>query len=114
MSARRRVTDFVKGKGPYVWVTAYDYPTAKIVDEAGVDGILVGDSLGMVVLGLPNTLGVTLADMIRHTQAVARARPRALVVADMSLTGPVKGSHTPSIISLRLFSTYTLTSSGTA
>ncbi|MCX8135445.1 3-methyl-2-oxobutanoate hydroxymethyltransferase [Pyrobaculum aerophilum] len=92
MSARRRVTDFVKGKGPYVWVTAYDYPTAKIEDEAGVDGILVGDSLGMVVLGLPNTLGVTLADMIRHTQAVARARPRALVVADMPFmsyeTGP--------------------------
>jgi len=81
--SRRKVTDFAKGKGPYVWITAYDYPTAKLADEAGVDGILVGDSLGMVVLGLPNTLGVTLADMIRHTQAVARARPRALIVADM-------------------------------
>ncbi|ABP51551.1 MULTISPECIES: 3-methyl-2-oxobutanoate hydroxymethyltransferase [Pyrobaculum] len=89
---KRRVTDFVKGGGPYVWVTAYDYPTAKLVDEAGVDGILVGDSLGMVVLGLPNTLGVTLADMVRHTQAVARAAPKALVVADMPFmtyeTGP--------------------------
>ncbi len=89
---RRRVSDFTKGGGPYVWITAYDYPTAKLVDEAGVDGILVGDSLGMVVLGLPNTLGVTLADMVRHTQAVARAKPRALVVADMPFmtyeTGP--------------------------
>ncbi|MGC8584034.1 MAG: 3-methyl-2-oxobutanoate hydroxymethyltransferase [Thermoproteus sp.] len=89
---RRRISDFTKGGGPYVWITAYDYPTAKLVDEAGVDGILVGDSLGMVVLGLPNTLGVTLADMVRHTQAVARARPRALVVADMPFmtyeTGP--------------------------
>ncbi|MFN3804544.1 MAG: 3-methyl-2-oxobutanoate hydroxymethyltransferase [Pyrobaculum sp.] len=79
----RRVTDFKKGGGPYVWITAYDYPTARLVDGAGVDGILVGDSLGMVVLGLPNTLSVTLADMVRHTEAVARAKPKALVVADM-------------------------------
>lgn len=89
---RRKVTDFVKGGGPYVWITAYDYPTARLVDEAGVDGILVGDSLGMVVLGLPNTLGVTLRDIIRHTEAVARSRPKALVVADMPFmtyeTGP--------------------------
>ncbi len=80
---KRRVTDFKKGGGPYVWITAYDYPTARLVDEAGVDGILVGDSLGMVMLGLPNTLGVTLRDMVRHTEAVARAKPKALVVADM-------------------------------
>ncbi|MEM0370023.1 MAG: 3-methyl-2-oxobutanoate hydroxymethyltransferase [Pyrobaculum sp.] len=80
---RRKVTDFVKGGGPYVWITAYDYPTAKLVDEAGVDGILVGDSLGMVVLGYSNTLSVKLSDMVRHTEAVARARPKALVVADM-------------------------------
>ena len=66
-----------------VMVTAYDTPTARLVDEAGVDVILVGDSLGMVVLGLPSTLQVTMDDMVRHTAAVARAEPRAMVVGDM-------------------------------
>lgn len=66
-----------------VCLTAYDYPTAKLVDRAGVDLILVGDSLGMVVLGLPSTLPVTVEDIVRHTQAVSRAVERALVVADM-------------------------------
>ena len=66
-----------------VMVTAYDTITARLVDEAGVDAILVGDSLGMVVLGLPSTLQVTIEDMIRHTEAVARAKPRALIVGDM-------------------------------
>lgn len=64
-------------------LTAYDYTTAKLLDEAGVDSILVGDSLGMVVLGYENTLQVTLEDMIHHTRAVARAAKRALVIADM-------------------------------
>jgi len=73
----------MKGKRVITAITAYDYPTALIVDEAGVDLILVGDSLGMVVLGYDSTLRVTLDDMIRHTAAVARARPRAHVVADM-------------------------------
>jgi 3-methyl-2-oxobutanoate hydroxymethyltransferase len=66
-----------------VMVTAYDTPTARIVDRAGVDIILVGDSLGMVVLGYESTLSVTMEDMVRHTAAVHRARPRALLVADM-------------------------------
>jgi len=66
-----------------VCLTAYDYPTARLVDRAGVDLILVGDSLGMVVLGLPSTLPVTVEDIVRHTQAVSRAVERALVVADM-------------------------------
>ncbi len=66
-----------------VMITAYDYPTAKIVDEAGVDGILVGDSVGMVLLGYDSTLKVTMEDMLHHVKAVARANPRALVVADM-------------------------------
>lgn len=66
-----------------VMVTAYDTPTARLVDEAGVDVILVGDSLGMVVLGLPSTLQVTMDDMVRHTAAVARAGPRAMIVGDM-------------------------------
>jgi len=66
-----------------VSVTAYDYSTAKLVDSAGIDIILVGDSLGMVVLGYPDTTRVTIDDMVHHTAAVARARPKALVVADL-------------------------------
>ncbi len=64
-------------------ITAYDALFAKIFDEAGVDIILVGDSLGQVVLGLPNTLGVTMEDMERHTGAAARGRKRAYLIADM-------------------------------
>ncbi len=64
-------------------LTAYDYPTARLLDEAGVDILLVGDSLGMVVLGYENTLPVTLEEMLHHTRAVCRGVERALVVADM-------------------------------
>ncbi|MDQ2826926.1 MAG: 3-methyl-2-oxobutanoate hydroxymethyltransferase [Actinomycetota bacterium] len=64
-------------------VTAYDAPTARIADDAGVDVILVGDSVAMVVLGYEDTLQVTVEDMAHHVAAVARARPRALVVADL-------------------------------
>ena len=64
-------------------LTAYDYPTARLLDEAGVDILLVGDSLGMVVLGYENTLPVTLEEMLHHTRAVRRGVQRALVVADM-------------------------------
>ena len=64
-------------------VTAYDYPAARLVDRAGVDIILVGDSLGMVVLGYEDTTKVTMDEMLHHSRAVARARPRALVVGDM-------------------------------
>jgi len=66
-----------------VSVTAYDYPTARLADEAGVDLILVGDSLGMVVLGYESTIPVTLSEMAHHLKAVLRAQPRALVVADL-------------------------------
>ncbi|MEA2686021.1 MAG: 3-methyl-2-oxobutanoate hydroxymethyltransferase [Actinomycetota bacterium] len=72
-----------KGGPPLVMVTAYDAPTARIADEAGVDVILVGDSVAMVVLGYDDTLQVTLADMAGHVAAVARTRPRPLVVADL-------------------------------
>jgi len=71
------------GSSPLVMVTAYDAPTARIADEAGVDIILVGDSVAMVVLGYDDTLQVSVDDMAHHTGAVARARPRALVVADL-------------------------------
>lgn len=64
-------------------LTAYDYSTAKIVDKAGINSILVGDSLGMVMLGYPDSTRVTMEDMIHHTKAVARAAENALVVADM-------------------------------
>lgn len=64
-------------------LTAYDYPTARLLDEAGVDLILVGDSLGMVVLGLPDTTGVTMADMLHHLKAVRRGVKSAPVIADL-------------------------------
>lgn len=64
-------------------LTAYDHPTAKILDKAGVDTILVGDSVGPVVLGYPNTIPVTVEEMIHHTRAVVRGTKRALVIIDM-------------------------------
>ncbi len=64
-------------------LTAYDFPTARILDDGGIDVLLVGDSLGMVVLGHGSTVPVTMDDMLHHTKAVARAARRALVVADM-------------------------------
>jgi len=66
-----------------VALTAYDFPVAKLVDEAGIDIILVGDSVGMVVLGYENTIPVTMEEMIHHTKPVAKATERALVVGDM-------------------------------
>lgn len=80
------ITDFLKKKAEgkkITMLTAYDYPFAKIVDEAGIDGILVGDSLGMVVQGLENTLPVTMDEMIYHTKMVARAVQNALIIGDM-------------------------------
>ncbi len=73
-----------KKKGEKITIlTAYDYLTAKIVDSAGVDAILVGDSLGMVVLGYPSTIPVTMEEMIHHTKAVVRGRKNAMVIFDM-------------------------------
>ena len=78
-----RARKVAHGADPLVMVTAYDAPGARIADEAGVDLILVGDSLAMVVLGYDDTLQVTVEDMAHHTAAVARAKPRALVVGDL-------------------------------
>ena len=72
-------------------LTAYDYPTARLLDEAGTDIILVGDSLGMVVLGYPDTTSVTLDDMIRHTGAVVRGVERSVLVTDL----PIDTYRTP-------------------
>lgn len=89
-SARRRPTvpqirahKCRSGADPLVMVTAYDAPGARIASEAGVDMILVGDSLAMVVLGYDDTLQVTIEDMAHHTAAVARAKPDALIVGDL-------------------------------
>ena len=81
----------MKGETPIAALTAYDYPTAKFLDACSVPLLLVGDSLGMVVLGLPDTTGVTMEDMLHHTRAAARAQPRALLVADL----PVGSYATP-------------------
>jgi 3-methyl-2-oxobutanoate hydroxymethyltransferase len=64
-------------------LTAYDYPSARLVDEAGIDMVLVGDSLGMVVLGYENTMPVSMEEMLHHTRAVRRGVKRALMIADM-------------------------------
>src|SRR5438874_7329714 len=72
-------------------LTAYDYPTARLLDESGIDIILVGDSLGMVVLGYEDTTPVTLEEMLHHTRAVARGARRALLIADM----PIHTYNTP-------------------
>jgi 3-methyl-2-oxobutanoate hydroxymethyltransferase len=69
--------------GKIAALTAYDYPMTRLLDEAGIPLIMVGDSLGMVVLGYPDTTHVTLAEMEHHTRAAARAKPRALLVADL-------------------------------
>jgi 3-methyl-2-oxobutanoate hydroxymethyltransferase len=79
----RTIRDMKAERVRIVSVTAYDYPSARLADEAGVDLILVGDSLGMVVLGYESTLPVTLSEMAHHLKAVVRAQPRALVVADL-------------------------------
>lgn len=72
-------------------LTAYDYPTARLLDECGVDVLLVGDSLGMVVLGYPDTTHVTMDEMAHHTRAVARAALRAMIWADL----PIASYDTP-------------------
>ena len=74
----------MKAKGEKItMLTAYDCPTARLLDQAGIDILLVGDSLGMVVLGYPNTLPVTMEEMLHHTNAVSRGAKEALVVGDM-------------------------------
>src|SRR5678815_4549477 len=81
----------MKGRKKIAALTAYDFPTARLLDEAGIPLILVGDSLGMVVLGYPDTTHVTLAEMEHHVRAAARTKPSALLVADL----PYRSYETP-------------------
>jgi 3-methyl-2-oxobutanoate hydroxymethyltransferase len=81
------------GEVPLVMVTAYDEPSARLCDAAGVDLLLVGDSVANTVLGYPDTLHVTIDDMARHTAAVSRAAPRALVVGDLPWMSYHTGVH---------------------
>ena len=88
MSERKKVTlptlfKKVANSEPITWLTCYDYPTAYLQEQAGIDMILVGDSLGMTMLGYESTLPVTMEDMIRHTQAVRRGAPNVFLVGDM-------------------------------
>jgi 3-methyl-2-oxobutanoate hydroxymethyltransferase len=88
MTDRKKITIttlFAKAERgePISWLTCYDYPTAYFQEQAGIDMILVGDSLGMTMLGYDKTLPVTMDDMIRHTQAVRRGAPTAFLVGDM-------------------------------
>ena len=88
MSDRKKVTlrtlfSKASKNEPISWLTCYDYPTAHFQEEAGIDMILVGDSLGMTMLGYDGTLPVTMEDMIRHTQAVRRGSPNVFLVGDM-------------------------------
>lgn len=88
MSERKKVTirtlfNKVTTGEPISWLTCYDYPTAYFQEQAGIDMILVGDSLGMTMLGYDSTLPVTMNDMIRHTQAVRRGAPSVFLVGDM-------------------------------
>ena len=90
---KNSVSTFLKAKKnneKLSMLTAYDYSTAKLIDETGINGILVGDSLGMVCLGYKDTLSVTMEDMIHHTRAVSRGTENALVVGDM----PFMSYHT--------------------
>jgi len=84
--AKITIQDFLKKKveqKKITMLTAYDYPFAKIVDEAGIDAIIVGDSVGMVVQGLENTLPVTMDEMLYHTNIVSRAVKNAMVIGDL-------------------------------
>ncbi|MDB6137712.1 MAG: 3-methyl-2-oxobutanoate hydroxymethyltransferase [Verrucomicrobiaceae bacterium] len=78
---------------PLAVLTCYDYPTARLLDEAGIDLLLVGDSLGMVVLGMPDTTSVTMEDMLHHLKAVVRGAGRVPVIADL----PINSYTTPEL-----------------
>src|SRR5437762_5925737 len=79
----KQLQDMKQRRERFAMLTAYDYSTAKLLDEAGVPTLLVGDSLGVVMLGYETTLNTTMDDMVRHTQAVVRGSKQALIVSDL-------------------------------
>ena len=86
MQKKITINDFIESKKNHkkiTMLTAYDYPMAKLIDEAGADAILVGDSLGMVVLGYEDTTKVTMEDMLHHAKAVSRGAKRSMIIGDM-------------------------------
>src|SRR5437016_5649235 len=85
MNATEKYREMKKRGEKITSLTAYDYPTARLLDESGIDIILIGDSLGMVVLGYEDTTSVTLEEMLHHTRASARGVKQALVVGDMPI-----------------------------
>src|SRR3954452_3024809 len=91
MSSEKITPDHIRAmkarKEPIAALTAYDFPMTRLLDEAGIPFIHVGDTLGMVVLGYPDTTLVTMADMEHHVRAAARAKPRALLAADLPYAG---------------------------
>lgn len=94
MNERIQAFQAARDRGePIAVLTAYDYPMARLLDESGIDVILVGDSLGMVVLGYPDTTLVTMEEMLHHTRAVARAAKRALIIGDL----PFGSTETPEL-----------------
>ncbi len=96
MNTKFTVANFKKNKElgkKITMLTAYDYPTAKLLDESGIDSILVGDSLGMVVLGYEDTTRVTMDDMLHHIKAVVRGTKNALVVGDMPFLSYSMGKY---------------------
>jgi len=90
LEIRKKMVEEAKTR-KLVMLTAYDYPMARILDEVGIDIILVGDSLGMAVMGYPDTKSVTMEDMVHHTSAVARGVKKAIIVGDM----PIHSYDTP-------------------
>src|SRR3954452_7771214 len=97
MSSEKITPDHIRAmkarKEPIAALTAYDFPMTRLLDEAGIPFIHVGDTLGMVVLGYPDTTLVTMADMEHHVRAAARAKPRALLAADL----PYKSYERPQL-----------------
>jgi 3-methyl-2-oxobutanoate hydroxymethyltransferase len=91
-----QILEMARRGEPIPMLTAYDYPTARLLDEAGIPMILVGDSLGMVVLGYDSTIPVTMDDMIHHTSSVVRATSNALIVGDMPFMS-YQGGHDPAV-----------------
>ena len=102
MGVQERFIQAKKQKKKWAMLTAYDAPTAELLERAGIDLILVGDSLGMVMLGYPSTALVTMDEMIHHAKAVRRGAPKSFIIGDLPLKGVEKGAQ-QTLVSARRF-----------